>query len=103
MVFSPKNEGEKAKYCAMEIKEISRKGAKLLIEITLHTGRKHQIRSILSYFGLPIVGDKKYNSKIVVNNKIYLFAYKVIFGDLSSPLSYLNGKSFEIKELEKER
>jgi len=102
MVFSPKNERENSKYCAMEIKEISRKSNKLLLEITLHTGRKHQIRSILSYFGLPIVGDKKYDSKIVVNNKIYLFAYKLIFGDLPSPLSYLKGKTFEMKKLEKE-
>ena len=86
----------------MEIKKVSRKSDKLLLEITLHTGRKHQIRSILSYFGLPIAGDKKYNSKITVSNRIYLFAYKIIFGDLSSPLSYLNGKEFEMKGLERE-
>ena len=69
MEFSPKNEGEKAKHCAMEIKKVSRKSDKLLLEITLHTGRKHQIRSTLSYFGLPIVGDKKYSSKITASNR----------------------------------
>ena len=103
MTFSPKNEGKNSKHCAMEIKEISRKSNKLLLRITLHTGRKHQIRSILSYFNLPILGDKKYNSKIVVKDRIYLFAYKIIFGDLPSPLSYLNGKKFEMKELEKNK
>ena len=31
-----------------------------LLEITLHTGRTHQIRSQLSYHGFPLVGDRKY-------------------------------------------
>jgi len=70
------------------------------LEITLHTGRKHQIRSILSYLGCPIIGDKKYGSKIVVKDKIYLLAYKIIFVDLPSPLSYLNGKGFQVKKTE---
>ena len=69
----------------------------MLLEITLHTGRKHQIRSILSFFGIPIIGDKKYSSKLEVKDKIYLFAYKIIFNNLSSPLSYLNGKELEMK------
>jgi 23S rRNA pseudouridine955/2504/2580 synthase len=64
----------------------------------LHTGRKHQIRSILSFFGIPIIGDKKYSSKVEIKDKIYLFAYKIIFNNLSSSLSYLNGKEFEIKD-----
>lgn len=34
-----------------------------LLEITLLTGRKHQIRLQLSEIGLPIIGDSKYGSK----------------------------------------
>ena len=33
-----------------------------LLEITLHTGRKHQIRVQLAHRGHPIVGDVKYGS-----------------------------------------
>jgi 23S rRNA pseudouridine1911/1915/1917 synthase len=33
-----------------------------LLKITLHTGRKHQIRAQLSKMGFPIVGDIKYNA-----------------------------------------
>jgi len=33
------------------------------IEISLTTGRYHQIRAQLSFAGFPIVGDKKYGSK----------------------------------------
>lgn len=98
MVFSPVSR-KKAKFCAMEVKEIKRMKSEglVLFEITLHTGRKHQIRSILSYFGYPIVGDEKYGSKLVDKNKIGLVAYKIIFNELPSPLSYLNGKEFKIE------
>lgn len=34
-----------------------------LIEVELHTGRSHQIRSQLSYIGFPIKGDLKYGAK----------------------------------------
>src|SRR4051812_29643376 len=98
MEFSLEREKENAKSCAMEIKELHQENNKLLLEITLNTGRKHQIRSVLSHFGLPIIGDKKYGSKIVIANKIYLFAYKIIFNDLPTPLSYLNKKEFQMEK-----
>src|SRR4051794_19513072 len=97
MEFSLKSTNPQAKFCALEIKKISKKDHYQTLEITLHTGRKHQIRSILSYLGCPIIGDKKYGSKIETKNKIYLLAYKIIFNDLSSPLSYLNGKEFRVE------
>jgi len=34
-----------------------------LVEIELHTGRKHQIRVQLAEIGCPIIGDKKYGSR----------------------------------------
>ena len=34
-----------------------------LLEVTLHTGRHHQIRAQLSFIGLPIKGDLKYGAK----------------------------------------
>src|SRR4051812_28999061 len=99
MEFSPKSTNPQAKFCALEIKKVG--GGENIyhtLEITLHTGRKHQIRSILSYLGCPVIGDEKYGSKIKIENKIYLLAYKIEFNNLSSPLSYLNGKVFEIEE-----
>ncbi|WP_172575427.1 pseudouridine synthase [endosymbiont GvMRE of Glomus versiforme] len=96
MKFSPNPQQEQTKQCSMEIKKVDRGNNKLLLEITLHTGRKHQIRAILSYLGCPIIGDKKYESKIEIKNKIFLFAYKVLFNNLIFPFSYLNKKTFEI-------
>jgi 23S rRNA pseudouridine1911/1915/1917 synthase len=37
-----------------------------LIEITLHTGRYHQIRASFAMHGNPIVGDQKYGSPIIL-------------------------------------
>lgn len=33
-----------------------------IVEVQLHTGRKHQIRAQLAFIGHPILGDKKYGS-----------------------------------------
>ena len=79
MEFSPKSSNPQAKFCALEIIVFAKKTTYQVLEITLHTGRKHQIRSILSYLGCPVIGDKKYGSKIEVKNKIYLLAYKIEF------------------------
>lgn len=51
-------------------------------DITLHTGRQHQIRLQLSNIGYPIVGDKKYGgTKDIVNSskKLMLCSYKIEF------------------------
>jgi len=98
MEFALKSTDPQGKTCALEIKKVGEKNNYQILEITLHTGRKHQIRAILSHFGLPIIGDKKYGSKIVLKDKINLFAYKIIFNNLSSSLSYLNGKVLQIEE-----
>ena len=100
MEFSPSQVKENSKHCALEIKKINQKNNRLLLEITLQTGRKHQIRAILAYFGYPVMGDKKYGSKIILSNQIYLFAYKIIFNNLPAPLSYLNNQEFQLEGLE---
>ncbi len=44
-----------------------------LIQVKPQTGRKHQVRVHLSSVGLPLVGDKKYTSKVLKNcNKVFL-------------------------------
>ena len=51
-----------------------------LLEITLETGRSHQIRSQLSYIGCPIKGDLKYGFKRSnPDGGIHLHAKKVKF------------------------
>ena len=76
-----------------------------LLEVDLITGRTHQIRAHLAHIGYPLLGDGKYGINRI--NREYniktqaLCAYKLSFDfttDAGS-LGYLNGRSFEIKDV----
>ena len=73
-----------------------------LLDVTLLTGRTHQIRVHLAYINHPLVGDEKYGNfeanRIFKNtygfNKQFLHAYKIGFGDLPLPLTNLSRREF---------
>ena len=76
-----------------------------LVNVQILTGRTHQIRVHLASIGYPVVGDAKYGDfkankdvreKYKFENQ-FLTAYKLSFGQLKGHLSYLSGKSFEVK------
>lgn len=84
-----------------------------LLDLTLVTGRTHQIRVHMSYIRHHVVGDTKYGD-FKVNNILereygfknqFLHANEIIFGELDKPLQYLSNKKFladmpeEFKEL----
>lgn len=88
-VFLSQNESDKSKFVWTEYSPKDAKNGFSLLEITLHTGRSHQIRVSMEYIGCPIVGDKKYNKNSFDNEKYQLLhAYKIILPD---------GRSFESK------
>ena len=47
---------------------LERFGPATLLEVTLATGRTHQIRVHLAYIGHPVVGDKTYGGKLSTFN-----------------------------------
>lgn len=49
--------------------ELSYKKIKDRVRIILKTGRQHQIRAQFSYFGHPLLGDFKYGSKKIFDDK----------------------------------
>lgn len=76
-----------------------------LVNVQILTGRTHQIRVHLASIGYPVVGDAKYGN-FKVNKEVrekykfenqFLTAYKLTFKNLKGHLSYLSGKSFEVK------
>jgi 23S rRNA pseudouridine1911/1915/1917 synthase len=51
---------------------ISRYADKSLLELTLETGRKHQIRVQLAFLGHPVIGDRKYGVQTDFGGKLAL-------------------------------
>ena len=70
-------------------------GDNTLLEANLITGKTHQIRAHISYFGYPIVGDGKYGKDS--KKQLHLTANFLSFNfGKNSSLTYLNKKNFEI-------
>lgn len=52
-----------AKYSALSYRQIAQGDHASLLEVNLETGRKHQIRVMLSSIGCPVRGDLKYGDR----------------------------------------
>ena len=75
-----------------------------LLDVTLETGRTHQIRAHLSHIDLPIIGDGKYGNNQI--NKSFgqktqcLSSYSVKFHfEENSKLYYLNNKTLKQNQI----
>ena len=74
------------------------------LDITLHTGKTHQIRAHLAHIGHPILGDGKYgdyetNKKLnLKTQELYSYSLTFKFKTPSGILDYLSGKTIKLKE-----
>lgn len=84
---SPKGDSAITHYRTIDF---SKERVQSLLEITLETGRKHQIRAHLASIGHPIVGDVMYGATMGVSKRrgavpwLRLFAYKLEFVERKS-------------------
>ena len=101
VVVAPLSSG--AKTAKTVYHPIERFGDFTLLDITLITGRTHQIRVHMSYIRHHVVGAGKYGD-FKINNMIdkeygfknqFLHASEVHFGQLDKPLENLSKKSFK--------
>ena len=103
-IFRRPSEGRKEIVTGVHLLES--KAGLSLCEITLFTGRTHQIRAHLAFLGSPLLGDRKYGDEAL--NALYprqqdqlLCAVSLGFSKEISPensLAYLAGKQFTLTE-----
>ncbi len=72
-VFSSDHPG-RGKLAITHFKVLQRASETTLLEVTLETGRKNQIRVQASKAGHPVLGDKKYKASISYGKRVYLHA-----------------------------
>lgn len=83
-VFEDKNNNvfvskdNRGKKCITFVKCLDQNDKYSLLDISILTGRRNQIRLSLSEIGMPILGDSKYGIKCE-ENRMYLNAYKLEF------------------------
>ena len=92
-----------AKTCATRYKVLQSKNGLSLVECELITGRTHQIRAQMAAAGWPLLGDGKYGKlDKQYDRKIQaLYSYKLTFCFTtdSGSLAYLNGKTFQVADV----
>lgn len=96
-VFSAPKEG--AKNAVTKYRVLEEKASYSLAEITLITGRTHQIRAHMASVGHPLFGDVKYGAPKQNNTYQALYSYRLQF-QFTTPagnLDSLNGKTIVAK------
>ena len=94
--------GAEAENSLTRYRPLTYKKGVTLLEVTLITGKTHQIRVHMQSIGHPVAGDRKYADE-ALNSRFrqryglgnqFLHAYKVVWNDGETALAYLKGKTF---------
>lgn len=93
-----------SKSCRTDYKVLASGNGLSLVECKLITGRTHQIRAQFAHAGHPLLGDGKYGKLNKNFDRSYqaLYSYRLTFTFTTDAgaLAYLNGKSFQVKEVD---
>ena len=83
--------------------DVNKKQNTSILDVTLHTGKTHQIRAHLAHIGYPILGDGKYGINEInktfglKEQQLCSYSLEFKFTTPSEKLEYLNNKKIEIK------
>lgn len=76
LLGKPSDKG--AKKCRLSYTVLEQQKGKTLIKVHLETGRYHQIRAQFGFRGHPIIGDKKYGSRVTASSiALYHVAFSI--------------------------
>ena len=93
-----------AKSCETRYRTLQSKNGLSLVECELVTGRTHQIRAQFAHAGHPLLGDGKYGKLDKRYERSYqaLYSYRLTFRFTTDAgiLAYLNGKQFEVAQVD---
>lgn len=93
-VYTVRDKSEEGKEATTNYKVVKGNDTYTLLDITLLTGRKNQIRVHMADLGHPIAGDKKYGAKTNPLRRLALHAYSLSFNHPTLPEKRMK---FEIK------
>lgn len=79
MVYVTPQTTEGAKKAQLEYCVKEEVGGCTLVEVTLHTGRSHQIRVQMNAIGCPLYGDMRYGGERAKKGRLALWAYQLSF------------------------
>lgn len=79
MVYVCTESEEGAKFASLGYSIIGKAGGLSLADITLHTGRTHQIRVQTAAINCPVYGDMRYGGEKAVKGRLALWAYSLRF------------------------
>ena len=93
-----------AKTCVTKYRTLAARQGLSLVECELVTGRTHQIRAQMAAAGHPLLGDGKYGKLDKASGRKYqaLYSYRLTFTFETDAgcLSYLNGKTFQVEDVD---
>ncbi len=93
-----------SKSCQTNYRVLASRNGLSLVECELITGRTHQIRAQFAHAGHPLLGDGKYGKLSKACDRTYqaLYSYQLAFRFTTDAqeLAYLNGKRFQVPEVD---